>query len=44
MNGNVTMQIWLGKQYLGQSDKQENEKPLPTEIIIQLPSAFTDED
>lgn len=22
-NGNVTMQIWLGKQYLGQSDKQE---------------------
>lgn len=21
--GNVTMQIWLGKQYLGQSDKQE---------------------
>lgn len=23
-SGNVTMQIWLGKQYLGQSDKQEN--------------------
>ena len=23
MPGNVTMQIWLGKQYLGQSDKQE---------------------
>ncbi len=22
-NGNVTMQIWIGKQYLGQSDKQE---------------------
>ena len=22
--GNVTMLIWLGKQYLGQSDKQEN--------------------
>jgi hypothetical protein len=22
--GNVTMQIWLGKQYLGQSDKQES--------------------
>ena len=21
--GNVTMQIWLGKQYLGQTDKQE---------------------
>lgn len=23
MSGNVTMQIWLGKQYLGQMDKQE---------------------
>ncbi len=23
MNGNVTMLIWLGKQYLGQADKQE---------------------
>lgn len=23
MNGNVTMQIWLGKQWLGQSDKLE---------------------
>ena len=23
MSGNVTMLIWLGKQYLGQSDKQE---------------------
>ena len=22
-NGNVTMQIWLSKQYLGMSDKQE---------------------
>ena len=24
MNGNVTMQIWLGKQELGQTDKAEN--------------------
>jgi len=24
MNGNVTMLIWLGKQYLGQSDKTES--------------------
>ena len=23
--GNVIMQIWLGKQYLGQADKVENE-------------------
>ena len=25
-NGNVPMQIWLGKQYLGQRDKQETEQ------------------
>ena len=43
MNGNVTMQIWLGKQYLKQTDKQETEISLPTEIIIELPSSFTDE-
>ena len=24
-DGNVTMQIWLGKQYLGQQDKQQTE-------------------
>ena len=24
-SGNPTMQIWLGKQYLGQKDKQESE-------------------
>ena len=32
MSGNVSMLIWLGKQYLGQTDKQENindVKPLP---------------
>jgi len=23
LNGSTTMQIWLGKQWLGQSDKQE---------------------
>jgi hypothetical protein len=29
--GNVTMQIWLGKQYLGQSDHPVNEvRPLPS--------------
>jgi hypothetical protein len=31
-NGNVTMQIWLGKQYLGQSDNimpQDEAKPIP---------------
>ncbi len=32
MNGNVTMQIWLGKQYLDQKDKVEN-KVESTEVI-----------
>ena len=27
LEGNVTMQIWLGKQYLGQSDKKEMNIP-----------------
>jgi hypothetical protein len=44
VHGNVTMQIWLGKQYLKQTDKQETDITLPTEIIIELPSSFTDED
>ena len=44
LGGNVTMQIWLGKQYLKQTDKQETDITLPTEIIIELPSSFTDED
>ncbi len=37
-NGNITMQIWLGKQYLGQADKQEvtgrDGVPLKTEVIV----------
>jgi hypothetical protein len=40
MSGNVTMQIWLGKQYLGQSDKQENEVIMPNKITIKLPDAL----
>jgi hypothetical protein len=28
MSGNVTMQIWLGKQWLGQSDKSETKHDL----------------
>ncbi len=40
MKGNVTMQIWLGKQYLGQSDKQETETSMPTKIVIKLPEAL----
>lgn len=33
-NGNVTAQIWLSKQYLGMSDKQEV-------VNTELPSGFT---
>jgi len=36
MKGNVTLLIWLGKQYLGQSDKQEGK--LVTEIKINIDS------
>ena len=41
-NGNVTMQIFLGKNYLGQSDKAEIEAP-DTQINITV-SAATEED
>ena len=33
MKGNVPMLIWLGKQYLGQMDKQEVEHFRPIEEI-----------
>ena len=36
--GNVSMLIWLGKQYLGQTDKpvgDGNETPTPVKVIIQ---------
>jgi len=31
--GNVTMQIWLGKQWLGQKDKQERETTGRIEVV-----------
>ncbi len=31
---NVTMLIWLGKQYLGQTDKQEVSGAEPIELIM----------
>lgn len=38
--GNVTAQIWLGKQYLGQKDKQEftgkDDGPIQTETTLSL--------
>jgi hypothetical protein len=36
IKGNVTMQIWLGKQYLGQSDKQEIDTKEEDNITIIL--------
>jgi hypothetical protein len=42
VKGNVTMQIWLGKQNLGQSEKSEHQPPqlmLPEEKEIILAAA-----
>ena len=38
MDGNVTMQIWLGKQYLGQKDKQEVDQTVHS--VQQLPDVI----
>jgi len=43
LGGNITMQIWLGKQLLGQSDRQsaeltgDGDGPLPPPAVIYLP-------
>ena len=40
MDGNVTMQIWLGKQYLGQRDKTDVEQSGTTtqiNVIVDSP-------
>lgn len=41
MNGNIVMQIWLGKQYLSQSDKQDHttggDKIQPINITVVKP-------
>lgn len=34
MDGNVTMQIWLGKQHLGQREKHEEEKEKIQKVVI----------
>ena len=34
-NGNVTMQIWLGKQYLGQTDKIEQKQEDKLDVLIE---------
>lgn len=33
MNGNITMQIWLGKQILKQSDDPQRKKPKPSDFV-----------
>lgn len=40
--GNCTMQIWLGKQYLGQSDQQKIEHSGPKEGLV-LPQILSEE-
>lgn len=51
MNGNVTMLIWLGKQYLGQTDKtnyvdesnyNNNKEALRDKLIKELKSDISD--
>ena len=43
-NGNVTMQIWLGKQYLGQRDRSEIENNVNTSKLDTLVEQFNDID
>lgn len=38
--GNVTMQIWLGKQYLGQKDVIENKADMSNGILTELVGAL----
>lgn len=41
LNGNVTMQIWLGKQYLGQKDKQEIKHDAAQGGVLLVPGAIS---
>lgn len=43
MEGNVTMQIWLGKQYLDQKDKNEISETAKIEYV-NVSSQFKDEE
>lgn len=35
-NGNITMQIWLGKQWLGQAEKVETKNETVEENVVKL--------
>ncbi len=41
LSGNTSMMIWLGKQYLGQRDKQETELSGPDGGAIKTDNKFT---
>jgi hypothetical protein len=41
-SGNNTMLVWLGKQYLGQSDKVETENNTNNKEMIEAINRFTD--
>lgn len=38
--GNITMQIWLGKQYLGQKDRLEHAGPDGNTVVFRLESVL----
>lgn len=42
--GNVGMLIWLGKQYLGQSDKQEQAVSMKEQTPAEIAAKMTDEE
>ncbi len=41
--GNATMQIWLGRQYLGQTDRQEIEEIGGKDIVINVAPATVED-
>ena len=44
IDGNVTMLIWLGKQWLSQSDKQQIDMTTETVIVVSLQEIQEDND
>lgn len=43
LDGNASMLIWLGKNLLGQTDKQELVESLPAEFELRFDEAFPNE-
>jgi hypothetical protein len=44
MSGNATMQIWLGKQLLGQVDKTEQKVEQTTSFVVEAPAPLSMDD